>query len=534
MTNINQTDTIESITTISVKSRIINFLTSNWLIISILILATTLRLIHLQHNYAIWWDSSVYLGVAKYIYSAGASGMWEPYRPLIHPLILGFFWKLGANIVTIGKLLDLFFSFTAISLTYLIAKQLYSKTAGYYAALILAVEPLFIMFTGLILTEGLALTISLLAIYFFINRNKFFRSWQNRSKYLLIGALFALAALTKFPLGIIFIAALLARQLAAKFQGKTTFDLKNRMLHLQESIWYCMGFALCFLPYLILNYILYKDPLLPFTSGSWIISTFLWQYNTNFWFYFTNFFQIHELFAILAIAIPFFLINKDYKEEGKLTIFLSAMLLFLYFWLQVPRKEVRYMIIMYPFFVILMGSIIANLHQGCIQTLNRISNKISNKVNWEKIVSIIITIIFVAAIFGAQSGPAFYLNPTYSEYQYSLEKLGNYIQKNNFDGTILISSPFIGEHVDNYLFPTAGIDLAQAVYDEQLGNFDYLFLRDCDYVCQTNDLECEKAKTSFLQKVDQEQILLYLDEYETNTQTCNLYFYVVDKTLNSS
>ncbi|MAG61049.1 hypothetical protein CL619_04640 [archaeon] len=506
------------------KFDFVSFFKNHWIIITILTLAIILRLIHLQQNYAIWWDSSIYLGVAKYIYSAGVNGMWEPYRPLVHPLLLGFFWKIGANLILVAKAFDLIFSLTTISLTYMIAKQLYSKLTAYYAVLILAIEPLFIMFTGLYLTEPLALTLGLLAIYLFLNRNTILPSWQKKSKFLLIGSLFAITALTKFPLGIIFFAALIARQLATKFQEKKLFSIRERIHYIQESVWFCIGFSIPFIPYLIFNYIKYNDPLYPFTSGSWIIGTFLWQYDTSFWFYFTDFFAVHQLFSLLAIAIIVFFINKDYKKEGRLTVYLSALLLFLYFWLQVPRKELRYLIIIYPFFTILVGSVIASLQIYSTQILQRIS--IQNY--WQKLVSVSITIIFVAAIFGAQSAPAFFVDATYSNYQDSLEKLGDYIEDNNFTEMILVSSPYIAEHVDNFLFPTAGIDLAEAVYDHETGKFSYLLLRDCDYVCPEGDLECEKSKSSFFQRVDQENILLYLDEYETKTQSCNLFFYATE------
>ena len=41
-------------------------------------------------NDDIWWDSAVYLGMGKHIYSLGEVGLWESSRPLIWPLILGF------------------------------------------------------------------------------------------------------------------------------------------------------------------------------------------------------------------------------------------------------------------------------------------------------------------------------------------------------------------------------------------------------------------------------------------------------------
>jgi hypothetical protein len=302
------------------------------------------------------------------------------------------------------------------------------------------------------------------------------------------------------------------------------------MEDLQESFFYCLGFVFPFIPYLSLNYVLYKDPLFPFTSGTWIIGTFLWQYDTSFWFYFTDFFNIHRLFLLLAIAIIIFIIHKDYKNESRSTIFLSALFLFLYFWLQVPRKEVRYLVLIFPFFTILIAHIIVLFQNLLKKVVNNIVEKFPKGAKLQRISSLAITIIIIAAIFIAQSAPQAAVELTYSEYQEPLERLGNYINENNFEGMILVSSPFIAEHVDNFLFPTAGVDLAEAVYDHEYGKFNYLFLRDCDYVCQEGDFACEENKTSFFQRVDEEQILLYFDEYENKGQKCNLYFYMVENT----
>ena len=212
---------------------------NNWIIISILIIALVFRLVHLNQNFNLWWDSSIYLGVSKYIYTLGSSGIWEPYRPLIHPILLGFFWKIGANVVWVGKFLDLIFSLTTIILSYKIAKRVYSKKAAYYTAFILAIAPLSIMFTGLILTEPLALTLCLAAVYLFINRETILPSWKNKYKNLMIGTIFAIAALTKFPLAMIFFSTLIARQIIARKQVITKHQIIKQ---LKESIFLLFGF----------------------------------------------------------------------------------------------------------------------------------------------------------------------------------------------------------------------------------------------------------------------------------------------------
>lgn len=511
------------------RHKLIHFLRDNYIFALIITLAVALRTYHLLQNYALWWDSSIYLAVAKYIYSSGTSGLWEPYRPLVHPILLGFFWKLGANIAAIGKILDLIFSITTITLSFQITKKLYSKAAGLYTAFILAIEPLFIMYTGLILTEPLALTIALLTIYLFITQNSLhspLKSLEQKYRHLSIGVLAALAALTKFPLGVIFFAMLLARQLDDSFKYK---NIQKRMQSLKQSIYYCLGFTIPFIPYLIFNYIKYKDPLLPFTTGSWIVTTFLWQYDTNFWFYFTHFFGVHQIFLLLMIAIPIYFIKKDFKDEGRTTIFLSATLLFCYFWLQVPRKEVRYLVLVLPFFAILIGPILATIQQKITEFYKKITTYSDGKpVTWQKVIPFFSAITVLIIILVSQTNPNISIAYTYSEYQTPLEELGEYIEENQFEGMILASSPYIAEHIDNSLFPTAGVDLAEAVYDHEYGRFDYVLLVDCDLVCQEGDAECEEAKDQFFKRVDQEQVLIYYDNYSFKHQTCNLFFYLIE------
>ena len=96
-------------------------------LLSILFLSIIIRIIYLSINWPLWWDAHVYIGMGKYIFSSGQMGIWESFRPLIHPTIIGVLWKIGLNPIAWGKCLDLIFSITAVLLLYKINFKLFNK-----------------------------------------------------------------------------------------------------------------------------------------------------------------------------------------------------------------------------------------------------------------------------------------------------------------------------------------------------------------------------------------------------------------------
>ena len=73
------------------------------------------------------WDSAVYAGMGKYIFSDGQFGLWEPIRPLTLPIILGFFWKIGLNPLIAGEIFILLISVGVIILTYILSNNLFDS-----------------------------------------------------------------------------------------------------------------------------------------------------------------------------------------------------------------------------------------------------------------------------------------------------------------------------------------------------------------------------------------------------------------------
>ena len=242
----------------------------NKYLLSILALALILRLYQIFRAESFWWDSYVYVAMAKYMYSAGAMGFWEPFRALGWPFVLGFFWWLGLPILFVADVLDVGLSLLAVYLLYLIGKKLFNEKVGLVAALIFATIPLLLAQTGLLLTEPLALTFGLLGVWFFIHE-------KNLKNLTLSGVFVGLAFLTKFPQGIL---------LAALFLGILYYNGKNHRKSLNEILILGGSFFIIVLPYFILNHYLYGNFLQPITSGSAIVNTAIWQYNSGYLFYF--------------------------------------------------------------------------------------------------------------------------------------------------------------------------------------------------------------------------------------------------------
>ena len=141
------------------------------LIIIALFFISNLIIIFFQKN--VWWDAAVYVGMGKYIFSLGNAGLWEASRPIIWPLILGFFWKLNLDVILFGKIISLIFSVGVLLMTYLIAKVIFDKKIALLSTLLLAFTSTFFFFSKLMLSGIVSTFFILVAIYFFIKKRYF-------------------------------------------------------------------------------------------------------------------------------------------------------------------------------------------------------------------------------------------------------------------------------------------------------------------------------------------------------------------------
>lgn len=412
----------------------------------VLLAALVVQLIYLFKQHSIWWDSSVYLGMGHYIFSFGKIGIWEPIRPLAWPLILGFFWKLGFNDILFGRLLSVCLSLGAVYMTYLIGRHFNSDSAA-IAALLLAFTPIFFKFSFGIFTDIPSVFLALLAIYFFLERKPY-----------ATGIFAALAFMTKFPQGMLFIILLILS-----------------IRRLKDAARMVIAFSAVVLPYFIFNMIMYKNPLLPLLWASEIVKRAgVWIFSGPWYFYFIELLRQNMLYilAVLGIIVIF-------KRRQPLLLAVTAVFI-LYFSFHV-HKEARFMLLFLPYMALLAAAGIKKLfRQG-----------------W---------------IFWAVAAISLFLLFTNlpSESQYSDEAIGYFKfleNTNEVEGRIFSMHPAV-----NLYSPKAVEPMYFMVFDSSLAQqwisylavnkseVSHVFVDTCEggMICPPDDLGCESKKEELL------------------------------------
>ena len=299
-------------------------------IILIVILFLFIFLLKLNPGANLWWDSSVYMNMGKYIYSFGETGLYEASRPLVWPLLLGFFWKMGLDALFFGKLMVLLFGVGIIILTYLIADELFNRRIALIASLMLAFSPVFFLFNSIMFTEIPSTFFILFGFYFFIKK-----------KYNPAGMLFGIAFMTRF-FQIIIIVPIYLFFIYLTIRKKTT--IKQIFISL-------LFFLLPIIPYLILNFLLYNNPIYPFQLQAWMAKFTGWIYHQPFDFYLINLVKENALilFSILGIV----LVLRNEKKYKCIVPFVLLLAFLPYNF--ASHKEMRFLIPIFPFLYILSG-----------------------------------------------------------------------------------------------------------------------------------------------------------------------------------
>jgi len=455
-------------------------------LLSILLLSFIVRVIYLSINWPLWWDAHVYIGMGKYIFSSGQIGIWESFRPLIHPAIIGLIWKLGLNPIAWGKLLDLIFSLIAIFLFYKISEKVFNKKIAVISSLIFSLTPLFIMHTGLILTEPLALTFGLLGMYLILDLAK----KPDKTKIIpifLSGIFLSLAFLTKFTMGIFF-AAIFITLLIKK---------ENLIEKIKTLSLLGISFILPIIPYMIFNYFRYPNLFEPFLAGSWIVTTATWLYGNGYTYYWRSFFFTNPLYILFFAYIYYFFKEKEWRNSNKTIFLLISISTIIYFTFFVPRKEPRYLLIAIPFMTIAISQAIRILH-------NKL--KLSKKpLLWPKsfvVLIILLVLVPMPANLNFDKAPDF------------KPEINQIIDENNITGTIVSSDPSFVSFLDHKIITLDGMDFAPVIYNQTKKQAEMIFINDCDLLCAPEDLECKELRELLLSTIKEENKEVFSKQFK--------------------
>ena len=408
-------------------------------IIILLAISLIMRLLLLTQTHEVWWDASIYLGMGKSLYSDGHVGIWEPLRPILLPLVLGFLWEIGLDPIFFGNILQIILSLGIIYLTYLIARYHRNENEALIAAVIIAFTPVFLEFNFRLYTEIPSVFLGLLSIYML-----------RKEKYLSSGFLTGLSFLTKFPSGTIII-------------------IQSLLTELRKIKYLVLGFLTAILPYFIYNYLRYNDAFLPIKEGKYIIQyAGIWLFQQSWDFYLKEFLR-QNFFYVFAI-IGIFLIFK----KRTAIIPLTGIALLAYFSLE-PHKEPRFMILFLPYFAIMAAYGLSKI-------------KIKN-------IALIVAIVSLALL-----AVNFKPELPFSEAETEFHTFGF---NDTVNGEVLTSTPMIKlaektkvTPIYYMVFDTNLSNKWNKYVEKSYRNISYIFIDTCigGTLCPPWDNRCEKAR----------------------------------------
>ena len=269
------------------------------------------------------WDESVYLGMGKFIHTTGASGLWEIIRPIWLPFMLAGLPQ--ERYVFFAELLILTFSIGIVYLTYLITKSYLNEKAGLFAAVFLALTPLFFFYSDRIYTGIPAGFFVLLSIYLF-----------NKKKYIWCGAAIGMAFMNRFPAGIL-LPALMLSLIQEDFR-KTILDSSKVFI----------AFFVTIVPNLMFNEIFYYSFYYPFVKAS--------EHQHNLFFSIGNIVQNIMYYPFVLIwqnpLIASIILGFIFFHKRLIPVYLPFIMFLGYFTI-IPNKQPRFALIFLPLVVIL-------------------------------------------------------------------------------------------------------------------------------------------------------------------------------------
>ncbi|MBW2995253.1 glycosyltransferase family 39 protein [Candidatus Woesearchaeota archaeon] len=457
------------------------FFKNHYLIMIVAAIFLFYRIKVMLNYHSVGFDASIYLGQAKFIYSFGSAGYFEPLRPLVLPIILGIGWILGFDIVVWGKIIELVIATSTLLLVYVIASKLQDKIAGVLSAALLATTPLFFLYSDKILTGIPSAFFALLSLYFLI-----------KEKYRLTGLFAAISFMTRFPQGILLLAYILVFTISF-------FQAKKKKKVCRNFLEFAVPYAIIVIIYLIFNAIKYRsaDTIIeavfwPFVHGSTTIaSSGLWLYSGSLFFYFLELYK-QNIFLILCFVFIFYYIYEKRFKQTEFNFLLIAPVLFLAYFTYLEHKEIRFALIFLPY-LSMMSSIV----------LSKIYDYVKNR---RKFLVLFFIALLVVIYFKQLPKPSMkeYVGP-------AVDDICIFMNENKLKQQVILTSPYPLQCLDNKI--ELNLFSIPLLLNMTRDNPDMLLIFAPEtFPCQEDDLDCQEQKTIALNKFQSEYELMYYND----------------------
>jgi len=412
------------------------------------------------------WDASVYIGMGKRIFSSWQFGIWEAFRPLMLPVILGTLWKLGLPMIGFPYLLSTLVSTAGLAVIYFLVKDITDKRTALYTAGITASTFVFYKWSFNVLTGIPASTLVFIACYSVY-----------RDKELLGGVFNGLAFLTRFP------SAIVGPALAGYvFLRDVRDDFKQAFMN---ALYYTIGFFAVSLPFFAFSQHLYGNFLEPITAGASVPL----QSNPDKFLY--GLFYLKEaIFANpLLLLIPLGLYTAVKNRERVYGAFGSA-LIFLYgFFTVYQHKDPRFMLLFLP----LMSLFSA---RGLVYIEEYLSER--PRIGKSTVLRLFLIVFIVLT--------AFNFSVNYTQNQWSNDVRIEFLKgMEELDGVVAGNDPVVNVYGDFEYVPLRPENLNET-YSSVKGEADYYVFDSSRWYCSEVIPNCQSRVDRVVEEVESEHI----------------------------
>lgn len=443
----------------------------------LLFLGFQIVIVFVKWNKPLIWDSAVYIGMGKFLYSLGTTGYWELFRPPLLPLLIGFFWKLGMPLVNGSRILALAIVSIGSFSFYNALKKIFTKRIALYSTGLMISNFLFFNYSNHLLTGVFASLLVFGSFYFAIN-----------GKFLFGGLSGALAFLVRFPSALIAPTIVAGIFFMAVKCGKYRRGFRN-------TLSYSTGFFVVVVPYFILNQIFLGNFLEPLTTGIAIPALNPSSYLYGFY-YLKAAIVNQPLFLFLPLGI--LVAAKEMNKKHLYLLF--AFSTFYTFFTAYPHKEARFLLLFLPLMSVLTALGIENVSI-------RLQEKLNFRIAFLIMISAALLINFTS-VYGLNN----WENPTKRDYLRFQADL---------DGELASNSPEAIPYGD-FRFKAVRPESTDEAY-QVLDDVDYLAVDTCAWYCTPKIPGCQSELDRYQSHIDQ-----YKKIYEENISSCTYKVYEVN------
>lgn len=422
-------------------------------------------------NKPLIWDTAIYLAMGKYLFTGGAIGLWEVFRPPLLPVLAGRLWKAGMPPVGFTRFVAFTISFTGLAGIYWMVRDLYSKQEAYITVGLIAGTFTYFWWSNALLTGIPASILVFTSLYL-----------AHKQRYLIAGLVGGLAFLTRFPSAVLGPAAVAF--IAYSYYRKDDYRAMIRNAGL-----YTAGFFLVATPYLAAMQYFYGSFLEPFVSGIAVPASNADKYLAGFY-YLYNGIKTNPLLLGVLPGIYYAVKERQTEVYGFLFAFVALYGFFSVF----PHKEVRFILLFLPIMALFAA-------RGYSRHLN----------NYRSVVMLALIGLTIVGSFGM----TYYDNRSVNE-----DAVKYYRAHSNLSGVVAANDASIMAYGDIKYFALPPSTL-EGSYERAQEQADYFSINSCAWYCTPSIENCEAKIASFEKSLENR----YNKSFEHRGRYCNYSIY---------